>query len=143
MIGLFGRLEYFICKTLELVIVLGLELSLGVKNADVIQEAFQFPQLGPVLLVASSRCTTLMEQSAFLFLSWPLDELGWSAWPESFSFFCSLVSRVTTSAKMYLLVMANIAFDVLVFFMVSFQIRVRSLSPFLKNMTSGMIFLFL
>jgi hypothetical protein len=43
MIGLFGRLEYFICKTLELVIVLGLVLSLGVKNADVIQEAFQFP----------------------------------------------------------------------------------------------------
>jgi hypothetical protein len=39
--------------------------------------------------------------------------------------------------------MANIAFDVLVFFMVSFQIRVRSLSPFLKNMTSGMIFFFL
>jgi hypothetical protein len=25
------------------------------------------------------RSTALMEQSAFLFLSWPLDELGWSA----------------------------------------------------------------
>jgi hypothetical protein len=31
--------------------------------------------------------------------------------------------------------MANIASDVLGFFMVSFQIRAGSLSPFLKNMT--------
>jgi hypothetical protein len=46
-------------------------------------------------------------------LSWPLDELGWSAWPESFSFFYSLLSRVTSSATAYLLVMVNIASDIL------------------------------
>jgi hypothetical protein len=51
--GTFGRLEYFICKTLESIIVLGLMLSLGVKNADAIQEAFKFPWLGPVLLIPS------------------------------------------------------------------------------------------
>jgi hypothetical protein len=105
--------------------------------------------LGQYSLLRHSHSTTLTERSAFLFLSWPLDELGWSAWPESFSFLCSLVFRVTSSARVYLLVMSNIAFDVLVFFMASFQIRARSLSPFLKNMTidlsltSGMIFLFL
>jgi hypothetical protein len=49
----FGRFEYFICETLELVAVLGLVLSLGVENTDVIQEAFKFTRLGPVLLVAS------------------------------------------------------------------------------------------
>jgi hypothetical protein len=52
-----------------------------------------------------------------------LDELGWSTWLESFSFFCSLVSRVASSAKAYLLVMANIASNVLGFFMVSLRIR--------------------
>jgi hypothetical protein len=52
LIGPFGRLEYFIRETLESVIVLGLVLSLGVENAEAIQEAFKFPQLGPILLVA-------------------------------------------------------------------------------------------
>jgi hypothetical protein len=64
-----------------------------------------------------------------------LDELGWSAWPESFSFFYSLVSRVVSSTRAYLLAMVNIASDVLGFFMVSLGIRDGSLSPFLKNMT--------
>jgi hypothetical protein len=36
LIGPFGRLEHLICKTLELVTVLGLVLSLRVKNADAI-----------------------------------------------------------------------------------------------------------
>jgi hypothetical protein len=78
-----------------------------------------------------------------------LDELGWSAWLESFSFFCSLVSRVASLAMAYLLAMVNIASDVLGFFMVSFRIRDGSPSPFLKNMiidlssTSKMIFLLL
>jgi hypothetical protein len=53
LIGPFGHLEYFICETLETVVVLGLVPSLGVEDIDAIQEAFKFPQLGPVLLVAS------------------------------------------------------------------------------------------
>jgi hypothetical protein len=53
LIGPYGRLEYFICETLELVTVLGLVLSLMVEDANVIHEAFKFPRLGPVLLVAS------------------------------------------------------------------------------------------
>jgi hypothetical protein len=68
-----------------------------------------------------------MEQFAFLFLLWPLDKLGWSVWPDSFSFFCSLVSRVTSSARTYLLVMTNISSDVLGFFLVILRIRVGSL----------------
>jgi hypothetical protein len=66
----------------------------------------------------------LIEQFTFLFLSWPLDELDWSVWLDSF---CSLVSRVTSSARAYLLEMANICSDILEFFMVSLQIRDESL----------------
>jgi hypothetical protein len=40
LIGRLGRPENLICKTLESVAVSGLVLSLGVKNANVIQEAF-------------------------------------------------------------------------------------------------------
>jgi hypothetical protein len=43
------------------------------------------------------------------------------------------VSRVASSARAYLLVMENIASDILEFFMASFQIREESLSPFLKK----------
>jgi hypothetical protein len=64
-----------------------------------------------------------------------MDKLGWSAWPESSSFFYYLVSRVASSARAYLLAMTNIAYDVLGFFMMSLRIRARSLSPFFKNMT--------
>jgi hypothetical protein len=53
LIDRFGRLEYFICETLESVIVLGLVVSLGMENADVIHEAFKFTRPGPVPLVAS------------------------------------------------------------------------------------------
>jgi hypothetical protein len=49
----FGHLEHLICETLESVVVLGLVLSLGVENADAIQEAFKFAWSGPVLLVVS------------------------------------------------------------------------------------------
>jgi uncharacterized membrane protein len=52
-IGSFGRLEHLICEILESVIVLGLVLSLGVKNVDAIQEDLKFTRLGPVLLVVS------------------------------------------------------------------------------------------
>jgi hypothetical protein len=48
-----GHLENLICETLESVTVLGLVLSLGVENANAIQEAFKFTQPGPVLLVVS------------------------------------------------------------------------------------------
>jgi hypothetical protein len=107
------------------------------------------PGLGWYSLLCHGCSTVLIERFAFLFSSWPLDELGWSAWPESFLFFYSLVSRVASSAKAYLLAMVNITFDVLWFFIASLQIRDESLSPFLKNMTidlsstSGMIFLLL
>jgi hypothetical protein len=36
LISPFGHLEHLICKTLESVVVLGLMLSLGVKNIDAI-----------------------------------------------------------------------------------------------------------
>jgi hypothetical protein len=51
MIGRFGRLENLICKIFESVTVSGLVLSLGVKNTNAIQEAFEFTQPGPVLLM--------------------------------------------------------------------------------------------
>jgi hypothetical protein len=53
LISPFGRVEYFIYETLETVAVLGLVLSLGVENADAVQEAFKFTQLGLVLLIQS------------------------------------------------------------------------------------------
>jgi hypothetical protein len=53
LIGYFSCLEYLLCETLELVATLSLVLSLGMKNADAIQEAFKFTRPGPVLLVAS------------------------------------------------------------------------------------------
>jgi hypothetical protein len=70
-------------------------------------------------------------------------------WPDSFSFFYSLVSTVTSSAKEYLLAIVNISSDILGFFMMSLWIRDGSISPFLKNIMIdmspiyGMIFLLL
>jgi hypothetical protein len=93
------------------------------------------PRLGWYSLLHDGRSTALTERSVYLFLSWPLDVLGWSMWAESFSFLCSLVSRVVSSAKAYLLAMVKIASDILRFFMVRFQNRTESLSPFIKNMT--------
>jgi hypothetical protein len=51
LIGPFGRLEYFICETLESVTISSLMLSLGVEDEDVIQEAFEFTRPRLVLLV--------------------------------------------------------------------------------------------
>jgi hypothetical protein len=147
MIGQFGRLENLICKTLESVAVSGLVLSLGWKMQMWSRKPSNSPGLGQYSLWWQGHSTTLIEQSDFLFLSWPLDELGWSGWPDSF--LCSLLSRVTSSARVYLLAMENIYFDVLGFFMASFWIWEESLSPFLKNIminlssTSGMTFLLL
>jgi hypothetical protein len=53
LIAPFGHLEYFIYETLESVAVLGLVHSLGLENADAIQEAFKFTRPGLVLLVVS------------------------------------------------------------------------------------------
>jgi hypothetical protein len=53
MIGRFGHLENLIYKTLESVAVSGLVLSLGVENANAIQEAFEFARPGPVLLMTA------------------------------------------------------------------------------------------
>jgi hypothetical protein len=105
------------------------------------------PGLGWYSLLHHDCSTMLTEQSSFLFLSWPWDELFWSVWNDSV--FCSLVSRVTSSARAYLLAIANICLDVLGFFMVSLQIKDESPSPFLKNIiidlssTSRMRFLLL
>jgi uncharacterized membrane protein len=69
-------------------------------------------------------------------------------WPDSFSFSYSLVSRVASSATVYLFI-ANISCDVLGFFMASSRIKDESLRLFLKNMiidlllTSVMMFLLL
>jgi hypothetical protein len=52
-LGFFGRLKHLICETLESVTVPGLVLSLGVENADTIQEVFKFTQPGSILLVVS------------------------------------------------------------------------------------------
>jgi predicted benzoate:H+ symporter BenE len=51
MIGRFGRLENLIYKTLESIVVSGLVLSLGLKNTNAIQKAFEFTRPGPVLLM--------------------------------------------------------------------------------------------
>jgi hypothetical protein len=56
LISLFGLLEHLICETLESVAVPGLVLSLGMENANAIQEAFKFTQLGPVLLRRDPLC---------------------------------------------------------------------------------------
>jgi hypothetical protein len=48
-----GRLEHLIYETMKSVAIPGLVLSLGMENANVIQEAFKFTRPGPVLLVAS------------------------------------------------------------------------------------------
>jgi hypothetical protein len=107
------------------------------------------PGLSRYSLLHHGRSTALKERSAFLFLSWPLAELGWSVCLDSFSFFCSLVSRVASSVMMYLLAMTNISSNVQGFFMASLRIKDDSLSPFLKNITidlsstSGMMFLLL
>jgi hypothetical protein len=45
-----GRLENLIYKTLESVAVSDLVLSLGVKNANAIEEAMEFDRPGPILL---------------------------------------------------------------------------------------------
>jgi hypothetical protein len=68
LIGHVGHLENLIYETLESVIVSGLVLSLGVKNANAIQEAFKFTRpCGDEAIDGTVH---------FLFFSWPLDELG-------------------------------------------------------------------
>jgi hypothetical protein len=51
LIGCLGRLENLIYKTLKSVAVSSLELSLGMKTTNAIQEAFEFTQPGLVLLM--------------------------------------------------------------------------------------------
>jgi hypothetical protein len=48
-------------------------------------------------------------------------------WSDSFSFFCSLLSRVVSSARAYLVAIDNISSDILGFFMASLQINDESL----------------
>jgi hypothetical protein len=138
LIGPFGRPERHICKTLESVAVPCLVLSPGVENAHAIPESFKFTRPGPVLLAASWSFHRVDKMTQFPLLFVALDELGWSVWLDSFSF-CSLVLRVVSSVKANLLVMANIASDVLGFFMVSLRIWDGSLSPFSKNITIDLL----
>jgi hypothetical protein len=149
LISPFGRLEYFICETLESIAVPSFVLSLGLENADAIQGAFKCTRPGPVLLVASWLFHHVDGMIRFPLL---VVALGWARLvltAQVLPHFYSLMSRVTSSARAYLLAMANIASDVLEFFMVSLRNRDGSLSPFLKNITidlsstSGMIFLLL
>jgi hypothetical protein len=51
MIGLFGRLEDRICKTLQSVAFPGLVLPLRVEDVDLVQETFKLSRPGPVLFV--------------------------------------------------------------------------------------------
>jgi hypothetical protein len=147
MIGQFGYLENLIYKTLELVAVLGLVLSLGVKNTNAIQEAFKFTRPGTVLLMMMRPINHVNRMVRLPLL---VMALGWArlirvAW----LLLLSIMLRVASSARAYLLVMENIYSDLLGFFMVSFWIREESLSPFLRNIiinlssTSGMTFLLL
>jgi hypothetical protein len=76
LIGPFGRLENLICETLESVAIPGLVLSLGVKMQMQSRKPSNSPDLGLYSLWCRGRSTILIEWSAFLFLSWPLDELG-------------------------------------------------------------------
>jgi hypothetical protein len=92
------------------------------------------PGLGRYSLLCHGHSTALTARSNFLFLLWPLDGLGWSVWLNSFSFFYSLVSKVASSTRVYLLVVENISSDVLGFFMASLWIKDESLSPLLKSM---------
>jgi hypothetical protein len=104
LIGPFGHLEHRICETLASIAVSGLMLSLGVKMHMQSRKPSNSPDLGQYYLLNRGRSIALTKWATFLFLLWPLDELGWSVWPDSFY---SLVSRVASLARQYLLVIAT------------------------------------
>jgi hypothetical protein len=76
LISLFGLLEHTIHETLESVAVLGLVLSLWMKNANLIQEAFEFIQPGLVLLITSWLLHVVDREICLPLLAQPFDELG-------------------------------------------------------------------
>jgi hypothetical protein len=76
LIGRVSRLENLIHKTFESVIVPGLVLSLGVKMQMRSKKPSNSSDLGRYSLCCQGRSTALTEWSAFLFLSWPLQELS-------------------------------------------------------------------
>jgi hypothetical protein len=53
LIGIFVHLEHLIYETLESIAVLGLVLSMRMKNANAIEEAFEFTRPEPILLIVS------------------------------------------------------------------------------------------
>jgi hypothetical protein len=148
-IAFLGRLEYFICEIFESVTLPGLVISLGVENADAIQEAFKFTRLELVLLVASRPFHRIDGTICFPLLVMAVGQARLVCMAQVLFLLLFLVLRVTFSTRAYLLAMSNIASDVLEFFMASLRIRDGSLSPFLKNImidllsTSRMIFLLL
>jgi hypothetical protein len=73
---LIGYLENLIYKTLELVTVSGLVLFLRWKMQMRSRKPSNSPVLGRYSLCRWGRSTALTERPGFLFLSWPLDELG-------------------------------------------------------------------
>jgi hypothetical protein len=120
-------------------------LSFGVENADAIHEAFKFTRPRPVLLVASQLFHLVDRMICFPLL---VMALGWArlvpvAW---LLLLLSGVEGLASSTRAYLLVMSNISFDILGFFLASLGIKDESLGPFLKNMmidlssTSRMLF---
>jgi hypothetical protein len=82
-------------------------------------------------------------------MSWLLEELGWSEEPNSLSFFCSLVSRVTSSAIAYLLAIVNISSNVPEslleehgdWFFINLRDGVPLVAKLLNKLTEGLSFL--
>jgi hypothetical protein len=122
LIGPFGRLEYFICETLESVIVLGLVLSLGVEDADAIQKAFKFTRPRLVLLVVS---WPFHRNDGMIILPLLVVTLGQARQVRVARVLFLLLFPGVESRLLYL-VMVSIASDVLGFFMVSLWIRLCS-----------------
>jgi hypothetical protein len=147
----FGHPEHLIYKTMESVAVPCLVLSLGVKNTDAIQGTFKFTRLGPVLLVASWSFHHVDGMICFPLFVIALGRARLVCVAQL------LLLLLLSCVKRYLLSQgipvsddeANIASDVLGFFMASLRIKDGSQSPFLKNitmdlsLTSGMMFLLL
>jgi hypothetical protein len=75
LIGQLGLLENLIYITLESIAVSGLVLSLGVENANVIQEAFELVQPGPVLLMMTR---SFYHIDRIVWLSLLVVALGWA-----------------------------------------------------------------
>jgi hypothetical protein len=149
LIGPFGHLENLIYETLESVAVPGLMLSLGVENANAIQEAFKFTRPRLVLLVAPRSFHNIDETIGLPLLVMALGQ----AWLVCVAPFLLLFLLSDVEGRLLGQVVfvnnGEHASDIFGVFMVSLQIKDESLSPVLKNKTMnlystcGMMFLLL